>query len=77
MLAFSILGPLEVLDAEHQLPLRGKRLRTLVVALLLHARELRTGDQLIDDLWAERAPTTARALRRRPVLSPPNQREEA
>ena len=35
--------------------------RALLVALLLHAREVRTTDQLIDDLWADRAPATARA----------------
>ena len=34
--------------------------RVLLAALLIHPRTLRTADQLIDDLWAERAPVTAR-----------------
>jgi DNA-binding SARP family transcriptional activator len=36
-------------------------LRALLAALLLHAREVRTADQLIDDLWDDRPPATARA----------------
>jgi DNA-binding SARP family transcriptional activator len=42
-------------------PLGGKLLRALLAAMLVHARELRTFDQLIDDLWGECAPATARA----------------
>jgi SARP family transcriptional regulator, regulator of embCAB operon len=60
-LEFRILGPLEVVEDGCRLPLRGKLLRTLLAALLLHARELRSADQLIDDLWADHAPATARA----------------
>jgi DNA-binding SARP family transcriptional activator len=60
-LEFRILGPLEVVGAGLPLPLAGKLRRALLAALLLHARELRTADQLIDDVWGERAPTKARA----------------
>ena len=60
-LEFRILGPLEVVEAGRSFRLGGKLLRALLVALLLHARELRTADQLIDDIWGERAPKSARA----------------
>jgi DNA-binding SARP family transcriptional activator len=60
-LKLRILGPLEVLEDGCTLPLAGKMVRALLVALLLHAREVRTTDQLIDDLWGDRAPATARA----------------
>src|SRR5262249_44839904 len=36
----------------------GKR-RALLAVLLLHANEVVSSDRLIDDLWAERAPSTA------------------
>jgi DNA-binding SARP family transcriptional activator len=42
-------------------PLGGKLVRALILTLLLHACELRTPDQLIDDLWGDCAPATARA----------------
>jgi DNA-binding SARP family transcriptional activator len=58
---FRILGPLEVVDADRVRPLGGKLLRGLILALLLHACELRTPDQLIDDLWGDCPPATARA----------------
>ena len=57
-LKLHMLGPLEVLEDGCKLPLGGKMVRALLVALLLHAREVRTTDQLIDDLWGDRAPAT-------------------
>jgi len=33
----------------------------LLAALLVHARTVRTADQLIDDIWADGAPPTARS----------------
>jgi DNA-binding SARP family transcriptional activator len=59
-LGFRILGPLEVVEDDRPLPLRGKLLRSLLAALLIHPREIRTADQLIDDLWTDRAPVGAR-----------------
>jgi DNA-binding SARP family transcriptional activator len=50
-----------VVEAGQPLPLRGKLLRALLATLLVHARELRTPDQFINDIWGERAPATARA----------------
>jgi SARP family transcriptional regulator, regulator of embCAB operon len=41
--------------------LRGNLRRTLVASLLVNAREVRTVDQLIDDLWPDRVPSAARA----------------
>jgi DNA-binding SARP family transcriptional activator len=42
-------------------PLGGKLARALLATMLVHTRQVRTADQLIDDLWAEGAPPTARA----------------
>jgi hypothetical protein len=56
-----ILGPLEVVDDGSPLPLGGNLPRALLAALLLRARTLRTADQLIDDLWCDHAPASARA----------------
>jgi len=41
--------------------LGGKLRRTLLASLLVNAREVRTVDQLIDDLWPDRVPAAARA----------------
>jgi DNA-binding SARP family transcriptional activator len=60
-LEFRILGPLEVVEDGRPLRLGGKLPRTVLAALLVHAREFRTIDQLIDDVWCEHAPATARA----------------
>jgi DNA-binding SARP family transcriptional activator len=58
---YRILGPLEVVAGECVLLLGGKLLRALLVTLLLHTREVRTVDQLIDDLWGDAAPPNARS----------------
>jgi len=58
---FRILGETEVVKAGRKLPLRGKLRRTLLASLLVNAREVRTVDQLIDDLWPDQVPATARA----------------
>ena len=42
------------------LDLGGKLRRALLASLLLHARQVRTVDQLIDDLWPDRVPRAAR-----------------
>jgi DNA-binding SARP family transcriptional activator len=60
-LEFRILGQLEVVEDGRPLPLGSKLPRTVLAALLIHARELRTVDQLIDDVWCDHAPATARA----------------
>jgi DNA-binding SARP family transcriptional activator/streptogramin lyase len=56
---FRILGPLEVVDEGHPVPLpRGKQ-RALLAYLVLHPNELVSTDRLIDALWGERPPPTA------------------
>src|SRR5918995_4051028 len=57
---FRILGPLEVYEGGRRLLLGGARQRALLALLLLRANEAVTADSLIDDLWGERPPATAR-----------------
>jgi DNA-binding SARP family transcriptional activator len=56
---FRILGSLEVWDGERQLDLGGAKRRLLLALLLLHANEVVAADQLVDQLWGERAPGNA------------------
>jgi DNA-binding SARP family transcriptional activator/streptogramin lyase len=56
---FRILGPLEVVDDEGRtVPLGGARQRALLAALLLRANEVVLLDQLMEDVWGGRLPTT-------------------
>ena len=57
---FRILGPLEVVDGEQTVALGGPRQRALLAILLLHANEVVSTDRLIDELWGEVPPPTAR-----------------
>jgi DNA-binding SARP family transcriptional activator len=57
---FRILGPLEVWDGGRPLELRRQKQRALLADLLLHAGQAVSVDRLIDDLWGERPPPTAR-----------------
>jgi DNA-binding SARP family transcriptional activator/DNA-binding beta-propeller fold protein YncE len=56
---FRILGPLEIVDDERTLALRGPKQRALLTILLLHANEAVSRERLIEDLWGERRPETA------------------
>lgn len=56
---FRILGPLEVVEGDRQLTLKGSRLRALLVLLLTAANEVVSSDRLIDELWGEEAPRSA------------------
>jgi DNA-binding SARP family transcriptional activator/tetratricopeptide (TPR) repeat protein len=58
---FRILGPLEVRDRGGPIELRRRKVRALLAVLLLHAREPVSSDALIDALWGETPPRTARA----------------
>lgn len=54
------MGPLEVrIDGGEPLVLGGSRQRALLAVLMLRANELAAMDLLVDELWGERAPTTA------------------
>ncbi|HEY6149330.1 MAG TPA: BTAD domain-containing putative transcriptional regulator [Gaiellaceae bacterium] len=58
---FRLLGPLQVWDRGRQVELRRPKQRALLAILLLRAREPVSSDALIDALWGESAPRTARA----------------
>jgi DNA-binding SARP family transcriptional activator len=57
---FRILGPLEVWDRGRPLELRRPKHRALLAALLLRGGQAVSVDQLLDDLWGERPPPTAK-----------------
>jgi YVTN family beta-propeller protein len=57
---FQILGPLEVRDGSRPLALGGERQRAVLAILLLHRNEVVSADRLIDELWGEAPPPSAR-----------------
>ena len=57
---FRILGPLEVWHGGRPLQIRGAKERALLTHLLVHAGEPVSVDRLIDELWGEAPPATAR-----------------
>jgi DNA-binding SARP family transcriptional activator/tetratricopeptide (TPR) repeat protein len=59
-LEFRVLGPLEVRAPTGEVSLGGGRPRALVADLLVHAGRVVPVDVLVDDLWGERPPATAR-----------------
>src|SRR5438046_6644608 len=60
MLEFRLLGRVEVWEGERALPVGGRKPRALLAALLLRAGEEVSAERLIDDLWGERPPQTAK-----------------
>jgi DNA-binding SARP family transcriptional activator/tetratricopeptide (TPR) repeat protein len=59
---FRILGPVEVWDGAQQLDLRGSKPRALLAVLLVHGNQVVSTDHLVDQLWGEAPPPTARNL---------------
>jgi DNA-binding SARP family transcriptional activator/tetratricopeptide (TPR) repeat protein len=57
---FRILGPVEVRDGTRPLDVGGPKRRAVLAALLLHANRVVSAEQLIDDLWGDAPPSTAR-----------------
>src|SRR5262249_22362956 len=57
---FRILGPLEVLDDGEPIAVGTRKERTVLAVLLLHANEFVSRERLIDELWGESPPPTAR-----------------
>ncbi len=55
-----VLGPLEARSNGRSLPLGGRRQRLVLATLLLHANEVVSADRLIDAVWGEAPPRTAR-----------------
>lgn len=56
----SILGPLEVRVADHRAVIGAPKQRLLLAILLCHANAVIPSEQLIDSLWGETPPRTAR-----------------
>ncbi len=57
---FLVLGPLEAWEDGRSLPLGGPKQRTVLAHLLLQANRVVTTDRLIDAIWGEEPPETAR-----------------
>lgn len=57
---FRILGPLEVWHEGRPVRIDGTKERALLALLLLHAGEPVSVDRLVDELWGESPPATAR-----------------
>ena len=60
MLEFRILGPVETLRDGEPVSLPRKKQRALLALLVLHAGEVVSTDQLIEELWAGKPPATAK-----------------
>jgi hypothetical protein len=57
---FGLLGPLEVMDGSEVCSLGGPKQRTVLVHLLLRANHEVTQEKLIDEVWGDDPPPTAR-----------------
>lgn len=57
-----LLGPVEVWDAGRRVPLNGARPTAILTALVVHLGEVISVDRLVDLVWEEQPPATARAL---------------
>ena len=57
---FGILGPLSVDEDGRDLPITAGRDRTVLAMLLLHPNRIVSADDLIDAVWGEDPPATAR-----------------
>jgi DNA-binding SARP family transcriptional activator len=57
---FRVLGPLEVSDGSDVMSIPGAKERSLLALLLLHGGRVVSADRLIDELWGEEPPGTAR-----------------
>src|SRR5881227_2205915 len=60
MVEFRILGPLEVVEDGEPVALGRLKERLVLAVLLLHANEFVSRERLIDELWGESPPPTAR-----------------
>ena len=62
MLEYGILGPLQVQRDGEDVALTAPKLKAMLLILLLHRDEVVSADLLIDSLWGEQAPESARKL---------------
>ena len=60
LVEYRILGPLEVVDEGEPVALGRLKERLVLAVLLLHANEFVSRERLIDELWGESPPPTAR-----------------
>ncbi|HEY3182629.1 MAG TPA: BTAD domain-containing putative transcriptional regulator [Gaiellaceae bacterium] len=56
---FGILGPLEAVEGQRPIPLRGRNQRAVLALLLLNANDVVARERLIEELWGETPPDTA------------------
>jgi DNA-binding SARP family transcriptional activator/pimeloyl-ACP methyl ester carboxylesterase len=59
---FRILGPLEVFEDRNRISVGGPQQQALLAVLLLHANRVVSADQLIEYLWSQETPSSARGL---------------
>ena len=59
MIKFRVLGPLEAENEGRPIRLGGRKQRTLLAYLALHANKVITNSQLVDALWGDDPPNTA------------------
>lgn len=57
-----LLGPAEVWDGHRRIPLSGPKPTAILAALVVNLGEVLSTDRLVDLVWEEQAPVTARAL---------------
>ena len=57
---FGVLGPLRVVEGDREILLRRQKHRALLAFLVLHLGEVVSVDRLLDELWGERPPATAK-----------------
>jgi DNA-binding SARP family transcriptional activator len=55
---FRLLGPLEVVDGDRSLALGGRKQRSLLAVLLLHANDVLSTELLVDEVWGGSPPAT-------------------
>ncbi|MFJ9693773.1 BTAD domain-containing putative transcriptional regulator [Kitasatospora sp. NPDC101183] len=56
-----LLGPLEIVDGDQQLSIGGPRQQVVLAMLALNANRVTPNDQLVDAVWGEFPPATARS----------------
>ncbi|MEU7864461.1 BTAD domain-containing putative transcriptional regulator [Nonomuraea sp. NPDC049141] len=59
---FRLLGPLEVWASGKRVSLGGRKPRTLLTALLIEANRVVTAERLVDAVWGEEPPGSARSI---------------
>jgi DNA-binding SARP family transcriptional activator/DNA-binding CsgD family transcriptional regulator len=59
---FRLLGPLEVVDGTSALPIAARKQRALLAVLLLNANKTVARERIVDDLWGDAVPESARKM---------------